>query len=162
MDFWALGCLIYFMLTGKEPFHARSSQDIIHNILNNDLEWDDSLEISEDAKDIVTKLLQLNPDMRLGAGKPESQNDIMNLVMHDWLTKHEWSKEPGPVDIMSLFNKDIALDDQVPLKYTVKALTKKLTKKYKIGNATVSKVVKSSSSQITKKDTGKQTTKSSV
>ena len=57
MDFWSFGCIIYFMLTGKKPFEANSPQNTIVKILNNDYSFDDHLNISEDAQDLIYKLL---------------------------------------------------------------------------------------------------------
>jgi len=68
MDYWALGCTIYQMLTGQQPFHASSRTNIINKIISNDLEWDPKIKISDNAKDIIHKLMQLEPELRLGAG----------------------------------------------------------------------------------------------
>ena len=101
MDFWALGCIIYFMLTGKEPFEGRTRQDVVRNILNNELrKFDDDINLSDEGKDIIDKLLQLNPVLRLGAGKPGQQNHICELKKHPWFTSLNSFHE-----VDELFNK---------------------------------------------------------
>ena len=60
-DLWALGCIIYAMHVGKTPFEARSETLTFDNILTRTMEWPVDRELSEDTKDIIDKLLQVNP-----------------------------------------------------------------------------------------------------
>ena len=39
MDLWALGCIIYYMVTGRKPFNAESNEKIIEKILSKELYW---------------------------------------------------------------------------------------------------------------------------
>jgi serine/threonine protein kinase len=39
-DIWAFGCVLYEMLTGRQPFDARTSSDMIAGILGNEPSWD--------------------------------------------------------------------------------------------------------------------------
>ena len=39
MDLWALGGIIYYMVTGRKPFDAESNEKIIEKILSKDLYW---------------------------------------------------------------------------------------------------------------------------
>jgi eukaryotic-like serine/threonine-protein kinase len=39
-DIWAFGCVLYEMLTGRQPFDAKTSSDVIARILEHEPEWD--------------------------------------------------------------------------------------------------------------------------
>ena len=85
MDLWALGCIIYNMVTGRKPFNAESNELIVQNILSKDLLWDmDDQTLSVECVDIIEKLMHLQPDLRLGAGKKDTPQDFTNLIEHKW------------------------------------------------------------------------------
>ncbi|XP_015367885.1 PREDICTED: 3-phosphoinositide-dependent protein kinase 1-like [Diuraphis noxia] len=63
-DLWALGCIIYQMIAGLPPFRSRSEYMLFKKILNLDYVYPDGF--NADAKDLVQKLLVLDPNERLG------------------------------------------------------------------------------------------------
>lgn len=56
--------------------------DVTRRILNAEFSWPQDLTVSDEAKDLVGRLLKMNPLERLGAGKPCSPNDISILLKH--------------------------------------------------------------------------------
>lgn len=70
-DLWALGCIIYQMVSGLPPFRARSEYLIFQKILSLKFEIPDGFDSL--ARDIVSKLLVLDPLGRLGAKDQEGQ-----------------------------------------------------------------------------------------
>ncbi|XP_020631890.1 calcium/calmodulin-dependent protein kinase type IV-like [Orbicella faveolata] len=70
IDMWAVGVIAYILLCGFEPFYdERGDQAMFQRILRCDYEfvspwWD---EVSENAKDLVSKLIVLDPKKRLTA-----------------------------------------------------------------------------------------------
>lgn len=64
-DLWALGCIIYQMVSGLPPFRAGSEYLIFQKIINLEYEFPEGFD--SDAKDLVEKLLVLDPAERLGA-----------------------------------------------------------------------------------------------
>ncbi|XP_058799944.1 3-phosphoinositide-dependent protein kinase 1 isoform X2 [Phymastichus coffea] len=64
-DLWALGCIVYQMVAGLPPFRSRSEYLIFQKILGLDYEIPDGFD--ELARDLVSKLLVLEPGQRLGA-----------------------------------------------------------------------------------------------
>ncbi|XP_063589254.1 3-phosphoinositide-dependent protein kinase 1-like [Penaeus indicus] len=64
-DLWALGCILYQMVSGLPPFRSRSEYFIFQKILKLEYEFPDGF--CEEAKDLVQKLLVLESDDRLGA-----------------------------------------------------------------------------------------------
>lgn len=80
VDYWALGVLLYEMLAGQTPFYweGGTQKDEFEAILNCDYIFPDTF--SEEAKDLIGKLLVLEPNSRLGSG-PRGNVEIMS---HDW------------------------------------------------------------------------------
>ncbi|KAJ6143659.1 hypothetical protein N7471_003112 [Penicillium samsonianum] len=64
VDWWALGLILYEMLTGIPPFCHKDDGERRHRIIGQDLELPESLPST--AKDILTKLLAKIPTQRLG------------------------------------------------------------------------------------------------
>lgn len=66
VDCWSLGIMIYRMLSGEYPFNSMGGEAELFKIImqgkfNFSENWD---HISEEAKDLVLQLLDLNPDNR--------------------------------------------------------------------------------------------------
>ncbi|KAI9654915.1 MAG: rim15, signal transduction response regulator [Trizodia sp. TS-e1964] len=68
-DWWSLGCILFEFLYGYPPFHADTPDKVFENILNRHIDWPDEDEIpgSLEAKDLINKLLCIDPRDRLGA-----------------------------------------------------------------------------------------------
>ena len=77
-DMWSVGCIVFLLLSGNLPFMGRSQKDLFRKIVAGKFEFDpeDWQDVSDDAKDLVSKLLVLNPDERITASE---------AVRHRWL-----------------------------------------------------------------------------
>jgi 3-phosphoinositide dependent protein kinase-1 len=73
-DLWALGCIIYQCLVGSVPFSGQSQMEVFKKIECRELEFPYGL--GSEAIDIIDRLLHLDPDERLGAGLPGSENSF--------------------------------------------------------------------------------------
>ncbi|KAI9256536.1 kinase-like domain-containing protein [Phascolomyces articulosus] len=84
-DLWALGCVIYQMHAGRSPFKAATDYLIFQKIKNRDLAFPE--DFPEVAKDIVEKLLVLEPSARLGS---EATGGIEALKQHPYFEGVDW------------------------------------------------------------------------
>ena len=92
-DIWALGIMIYQMFYGKTPFKEKTNYLIFRKIeqLKIDFDEDDKIQIPEEAKDLISKILIKDPSKRLGAGPPGSDNDISHLKSHPFFKGISWN-----------------------------------------------------------------------
>jgi len=88
VDWWALGILVYEMLSGFSPFadHEDNNQVVIYkNILRNNLRFPSSLKDAE-AKDLIKRLLTSAPAQRLGCLKGGGGD----VKRHKFFTRIDW------------------------------------------------------------------------
>ncbi|KAH8316903.1 hypothetical protein KR074_000207 [Drosophila pseudoananassae] len=64
-DLWALGCIIYQMISGLPPFRGSNDYIIFKEILDCAVDFPQGFD--KDAEDLVRKLLKVDPRDRLGA-----------------------------------------------------------------------------------------------
>ncbi|KAK9900887.1 kinase-like protein [Cystobasidium minutum MCA 4210] len=92
-DFWAFGCVLYQFICGRTPFRAPNEYLIFQKITKLDYEFPD--DFPEDAKDLIRKLLVLDPQQRLGTAK-----GVQELKDHPVFSSIDWSNiwtiEPPP------------------------------------------------------------------
>ena len=78
-DFWNLGIIMYEMMYGIPPFFSLDKNELKEMILNKEIKFVENVNISEDLKDLVEKLLKKNWEERLG-----KDGDINEIKNHDF------------------------------------------------------------------------------
>ena len=63
LDVWNLGVLLFELLTGNPPFEGKSQNDLFSNILALKIKWPKGF--NGVAKDLISKLLKIDPKHRL-------------------------------------------------------------------------------------------------
>ena len=76
LDEWACGVLMYYLLSGKFPFDGKTEEEIFNNIESQKLNLDipELKNISNDCKDLISKLLERNVTKRISANKALEHN----------------------------------------------------------------------------------------
>ena len=63
VDIWCIGVLLFELITGSVPFKGNDIETLKSNILHLKISW--PKEMNPDAKDLISKILKLDPSQRL-------------------------------------------------------------------------------------------------
>jgi len=86
VDWWTLGVLLYEMLTGLPPFYDENTNEMYRKILSEPLHFPGHEVVPPAAKDLLTKLLNRDPQQRLGA------NGSAEIKAHPFFHAIDWRK----------------------------------------------------------------------
>lgn len=84
VDWWGLGVLIYEMLVGESPFPGDDEEEVFDSIVNDEVRYPRFL--SPESVSLIQKLLQKNPEKRLGAG----EQDANEVKRHRFFQGIDW------------------------------------------------------------------------
>ncbi|GAM25721.1 hypothetical protein SAMD00019534_088960 [Acytostelium subglobosum LB1] len=75
-DLWSVGVITYVLLTGCFPFWDKNNAVLYEKIRNVDYGWPKGFEVSDEAKDLVSHLIERNPERRY---------TIEQCLAHPWV-----------------------------------------------------------------------------
>lgn len=84
-DMWAMGVILFSMVTGKSPFLRKHEPKIKESIFNADFSYPGDIELSDSVKDLIEKLLVVDAEERL------TTEEALN---------HPWIKEPRQLSVV--------------------------------------------------------------
>ncbi|RWS25381.1 myosin light chain kinase: smooth muscle-like protein, partial [Leptotrombidium deliense] len=81
-DLWSIGVICYVLLSGLSPFAGDTDSETFSNIIKVQFDFDDEAfdNISENAKNFISKLLCKKPSKRMTADE---------CLTHEWLSENE-------------------------------------------------------------------------
>ncbi|KAJ3125904.1 hypothetical protein HK100_010541, partial [Physocladia obscura] len=82
-DLWSLGCMLVTMLTGKPPFDSQAVKSTLDKVSRVEYYLPDS--ISDDAKDLISRLLMKDPKKRL---------TLRDILSHKWFSLPRLALKP--------------------------------------------------------------------
>ena len=86
VDWWTLGVLLYEMLTGLPPFYNENTNEMYGKILSEPLHFPGPEIVPPAARDLLTRLLDRNPERRMGA------NGASEIKAHPFFHSIDWRK----------------------------------------------------------------------
>jgi calcium-dependent protein kinase len=81
-DVWAVGIIVYILITGYPPFFADAREDLNEAIVNQEIDFDDEIfeKVSPDCIDFIQKCLEK---------RQEDRPFVSELLQHKWMNHCE-------------------------------------------------------------------------
>ncbi|XP_074705554.1 myosin light chain kinase, smooth muscle-like [Strix aluco] len=104
-DMWSVGVICYILLSGESPFQGDNDMETLVNITAAQWDFEEEIfsEISQQAKDFISQLLQKDPRCRLSSvgallhpwlqqPQPSSTKALSKERIKQFLTRRKWQK----------------------------------------------------------------------
>jgi p90 ribosomal S6 kinase len=86
VDWWTIGILIHETTVGRVPWYGKNKEQMIEKITKSGIRYPPHL--SEECKDIISRLLEMNVPKRLGSGA----SGVKHIKSHPWFQGIDWEK----------------------------------------------------------------------
>ena len=80
VDIWSLGVILYTLIIGKPPFETQDVKTTYRRIRMNSYNFPDHVPISDMARDLIKKILVIDPKQRL---------TLDEVASHPWLNSNK-------------------------------------------------------------------------
>merc|ERR1712232_336162 len=96
VDWWNLGILMYKMCTGEHPYYSEFSLSPIDKRLARgsvpQLIFPTELGISDECRDLICRLLEVNEEIRLGCGPGKEAYGGAEIMEHPFFDSIDWNR----------------------------------------------------------------------
>ena len=119
VDIWAIGIIMYNLLTGDYPFKG-DEKKLYEKILKSDFDFPENIKISEAAKDLIKQILVKDPRKR---------PSLVQILYHDFFHIYKFPKFFNPSTLIAPpdikeYNPDINEDEIIKKEVKLKNLYK--------------------------------------
>uniref|UniRef100_A0A2K5D8S1 calcium/calmodulin-dependent protein kinase n=1 Tax=Aotus nancymaae TaxID=37293 RepID=A0A2K5D8S1_AOTNA len=128
LDMWATGVTLYCFVYGKCPFIDDYILALHRKIKNEPVVFPEEPKISEELKDLILKMLDKNPETRIG---------VPDIKLHPWVTKN--GEEPLPSEeehcsVVEVTEEEVKNSIRLIPSWTTVILVKSMLRKRSFGN----------------------------
>uniref|UniRef100_A0A2K6V4N6 calcium/calmodulin-dependent protein kinase n=1 Tax=Saimiri boliviensis boliviensis TaxID=39432 RepID=A0A2K6V4N6_SAIBB len=128
LDVWASGVTLYCFVYGKCPFIDDYILALHRKIKNEPVVFPEEPKISEELKDLILKMLDKNPETRIG---------VPDIKLHPWVTKN--GEEPLPSEeehcsVVEVTEEEVKNSVRLIPSWTTVILVKSMLRKRSFGN----------------------------
>ncbi|XP_045343635.1 calcium/calmodulin-dependent protein kinase kinase 1 isoform X4 [Leopardus geoffroyi] len=128
LDVWATGVTLYCFVYGKCPFIDDYILALHRKIKNEAVVFPEEPNISEELKDLILKMLDKNPETRIG---------VPDIKLHPWVTKS--GEEPLPSEeehcsVVEVTEEEVKNSVKLIPSWTTVILVKSMLRKRSFGN----------------------------
>ena len=110
--------MIYKLIIGEYPFNAKDKRTIHEKIKNLDYSFPETIKISKEAKDLISKILVTEPNKRLSLEQILNHDFFKQSSIPNFLPSSTLENPPSLNDITQIISEEDDLDIEINVKTT--------------------------------------------